>query len=321
MRLFKISLLLLAFSVVTPVFAQLDTSFIQSNQTSLSTDPEFPKPGELVTVTIESYGSNSFNSNIVWRYDGEIIADATNQRSAQVIAGDLGESNTVNASLVSPTGVQTNVSKVIEPRYIDIVIEPQTRVPDFFAGRALPSIGSSVNATALINNGQSDKSNLVYTWRLNNKVLNGGPIRGSNQISFAMPRGSDAVLTLDISSVSGEVIGRRALIVDSVKPELHFYESNALYGVSHVSITDSLILIGSNTTIVAEPFYLDSRTYNNPDINEWEINTTANTNQGSNPYEVTIQKVESGGSSKVSFHVRSTTELLQGVEDSIVIVF
>jgi hypothetical protein len=66
---------------------------------------------------------------------------------------------------------------------------------------------------------------------------------------------------------------------------------------------------------VAEPYYLDIRTYNDPDINEWEIDRVAQQKSNANPYVITIQKVEEGGQSDVSFHVRSTTELLQGVED------
>lgn len=321
MRLIKISLLLLAFVVAAPAFAQLDTGFAQTDQTTLKLEPEFPKPGELVTISLNSYGSSVYNSNIVWRYDGELVADATNKRTIQVVAGDFGEKNTVVASLVSQSGSERQVSTAIEPGYIDIVIEPQTRVPNFFKGRALPSIGSSINATALVNNGNSNQSNLIYTWRLNNKVLANGPIRGTNQITFEMPRGSQSTLSLEIINVNGEVVGRKAIILDSVRPELVFYESNALYGSSHNSIVNSLILLGANATILAEPYFIDSRTYNNPDISEWKIDNSSRTVSAGNPYEITIQKLQDGGSSRVNFHVRSTTEVLQGAEDSIEITF
>jgi len=321
MRLFKISLLLIVFLLAAPAFAQLDTGFLPDGQTSLLTDPAFPKPGELVTVTIESYGSNIYNSNIVWRFDGEIIASATNQRSAQIKAGDLGESAVVSASLVNSAGTERLYSTTIEPRYIDIVVEPQTRVPDFFEGRAVPSIGSAVNVTALIDNNSSDKARLVYTWRLNNKVLEGGPIRSRNQTSFEMPRGKDATLSVEIASTDGEILGRRAVVIQSTRPELHFYNSNALYGPSHNSIVNTLILFGSSATIQAEPYYLDSRVYNSPDIIEWEIDGQTTSLGSANPYEITVQKIQEGGASRLNFHVRSTSEILQGAEDNIDITF
>ncbi len=321
MRLFKISLLLLVFSFGISAHAQLDTGFLQDNQTTLTLEPEFPKPGELVTVSIESYGSGVNNSNIVWRYGGEIIADATNQRSAQVFAGGLGETVTVSASLVNQAGVERLYSTTIEPRYIDIVVEAQTRVPDFFAGRAVPSIGSAVNVTALIDNGTQTRNDLVYTWRLNNQVLEGGPIRTRNQTSFDMPRGKQSTLSVEIANINGEIVGRKAIIVESVRPQLSFYESNALHGASHNSIVDSLILFGSSATIVAEPYYLDSRVYNSPDIVEWEIDNTTTGEGLVNPYEITIQKIQEGGVSNLNFHVRSTTQILQGVEDNIDVRF
>lgn len=321
MRLINISLLLLVFLMASPALAQLDTSFNGTTQATLVLDPAFPKPGELVTVSLNSYGSNVYNANIVWSYNGETVTDATNKRTIQIIAGDLGETNSVTASLVTQSGSEQQVSTIIEPKYVDIVIEPQTRVPNFYTGRALPSVGSSINATALINNGTGDKRDLIYTWRLNNKVLSNGPIRGSNQISFDMPRGSQSTLSLEIVNVTGAVVGRKAIILESVRPGLVFYESNALYGSSQNSITNSLVLLGANTTIVAEPYYLDTRTYNNPDISEWEIDNTTKTTNSGNPYEITIQKLQAGGSSRINFHVRSTTEVLQGAQANIEVIF
>ncbi len=320
MNLFRALFLLTLLIFAAPVSAQLDTSFLGA-QTSLTISPEFPHPGEKTTISFTNYGSSLYNAEIIWRLNDEVVANATNQREVEFIAGEVGDTDIVTVSIIRNSGALQSYSVEIQPTYVDIILEPQTRTPDFYEGRALPSIGSVINATVLVYDGTLRKGDYVYTWRLNNKVLENGPIRGTNQVSFDTPRGSKATLHVEVAGLDGNILGRRAIYFKSVYPELAFYESNALHGQSHTAITDSLVLIGTAATIVAEPYNLDIRTYNNPDINEWEINNTIQSNNNSNPYLITIQKVSEGGTSKVSFHVRSTSELLQGVEDDIRIVF
>lgn len=300
---------------VTPVHAQM------SNAPRLTIEPAFPKPNETVTIKLVGVSSQLFGSDITWTLDGEVLGDANNQREVEIVAGTLGQTQSVVASVMTPSGLKSTLVATIEPKYIDLVVEPQTRVPDFYAGRPVASVGSSIIVTALLNDGTLQEGDYVYTWRLNNKVLDGGPIRGTNQISFDMPRGSQSTLSVVISDTTGTTIGSRSIYFRSVYPELAFYESNALYGQSATAISKKIVLTGSASTIKAEPYFLDIRTYNNPDIVEWKIDNTLQTNTGLNPYVITVQKVSEGGTSDVSFHVRSMSELLQGVENSFDIAF
>lgn len=314
----RLVLVALVFFAV-PVSAQLQTDFLGAS-TELIVSPEFPQPGETVSVEFANFGRYSRN-DIVWRLNGEVIANANNRRAVEYVASSLGKEDIVTATVVLPSGSTRSFTVQVVPTYVDIVIEPQTRVPNFYEGRAVPSIGSQVNATALVNNGKLLTGDYLYTWRVNGQALEGGPIRGTNQVTFETPRGSRVLLQLTVTDTDGNTLGKKALYVESVKPEMVFYEFNSLHSQSHIAISDTLIMVGSAATIVAEPYYLDIRTYNNPDISEWEIDRDTQDNSNSNPYRITVQNVEQGGQSKVSFHVRSTTELLQGVEDSINIAY
>ncbi len=223
--------------------------------------------------------------------------------------------------LSKPGGGREVITTVIRPVYLDIIVEPQTRVPDFYLGRALPSIQSMVNVTALVNDGRF-RNDLVYTWRVNRKVLEGGPIRAQNKMSFEMPMGNEAILSLTVTEPTGRVLARRATFIPSVSPELRFHSVSSLYGVNTRAITGEYIMIGNSTTLRAEPYYLDSRVYNDPDVAQWQVNNIAAGNVGSNPYEVTIQRVGLPGVSTLNFHVRDTTrQVLQGADDSIQIRF
>lgn len=318
-KLFIFTFLISGFLVNT-AFAQIGSSIINP-ELNIELQPEFPRPGEVVTATLNDYSGGTYGSNVSWVLDGQVVTEASNQRSTQFTAGAVGVNQKIEVVLSKPQGGKEVLERTVKPVYLDIVIEPQTRVPNFYLGRSLPSIGSIVNATALVSTDTFMDSDLVYTWRLNQTVLNGGPIRGLNQVSFTTPRGSEMVLYLQVTDTKGNVIVKRAVSIPSVEPTLKFYEVNQLFGTSHRPIVDSLALIGNSVTVQAEPFNLDSRVYNNPDLSEWKINGVNSGNVGGNPYEVTLQRVGFSGYSNLQFHVRDTTQVLQGARDSIQINF
>lgn len=299
--------------------AQFSTNSFISPEIGIELKPEFPRPGETVTATLNDYGGNTYGSTITWLFNGEVVSIAENQRQATFIAGATDNTQTIEVVLNRPSGGREVLSTTIKPVYLDVVIEPQTRVPNWYQGRALPSLESQVNATALIN-GSADATNYVYTWRVNQQVLEGGSLRGRNQVSFSTPRGDELVLFLQVTDLRGNTIARRAVLVPAVQPELHFYEVSTLFGASQRAITDRISLIGNSTTVRAEPYYLDTRTYNNPDVKEWELGGRDIATSG-NPYEITLQRTGQVGSTELNFHVRSLQQILQGAEDSIAINF
>jgi hypothetical protein len=61
--------------------------------------------------------------------------------------------------------------------------------------------------------------------------------------------------------------------------------------------------------------------YNNPDIAQWKINSSVSQNQGSNPYQITFQPTGVAESARLGFHVRDTTDVLQGARDNIQVRF
>lgn len=289
-------------------------------EVEISLQPEYPRPGELVTANLNDYRSGAFGENITWRLNGEVVPEGTNRRTITFTAGTLGSTDRLEAYVVNDRGVGDSFVRLIRPIYLDIVFEPQTRTPDFYQGRSLPSTGSLVNATALVNDG-SFRTDLVYTWRVDQEVIERGPIRGRNQVTFETPRGDGAVVRVQVAEPNGTVLAARAVLMPSVRPELHFYEVSSLYGLDRRPIENGASMTGNSFTVRAEAYNLDSRVFNNPDVKEWSVNNRPAQNIGMNPYEVTLQRSGGAGSSNVSFHVRSLDEILQGAEDGVFINF
>jgi len=320
MRLFFILFFLLFGTAIHTADAQLDFYEMINPELLLKTEPEYPGPGENVTVTINDYRGGTYGSTITWLYNGQVVPEAENRRSVEVNAGVLNTESTVEAVLSKPEGGKEVLSTTFKPVYLDINIEAQTRVPEFYLGKALPSVGSMVNATALVNDG-GIRTDLVYTWRLNREVLEGGPIRSRNQVSFTTPMGNRLILSVEAAEPSGTILARKTISLPSAVPTVSFYEVSSLFGVKQQPVDNELILVGNTATIQAEPYYLDTRVYNNPDIAQWEINGSLSPNQGNNPYQITFQPTGAAESARLGFHVRDTTEVLQGARDTIQVSF
>jgi len=299
------------------VHAQQINSFMTPNST-LVIQPEFPRPGETITAELSDYGSSVYGATITWYKNSQELTEFNNYRQITLTAGELGTTDTITAVLIN-NNQRESVQAVITPVYLDIIIEPQTRVPNFYLGRSLPSLGSIVNATALIN-GQANQ-NLIYTWRVEQTVLENGPIRGRNQVSFSTPMGSSLALSLQVTRPDGVVVAKRTVLLPSVEPEIHFYELSTLFGMSHRAVIDRYNLTSQSATIQAEPFYLDSRVYNNPNVKVWSINNREVSNNASNPYQITLQRTGAFGSNSLEFHVRDLTQVLQGAKASIDVNF
>jgi hypothetical protein len=263
-------------------------------------------------VHLEDYRSNTSGAKIHWFYDGDAIPDADNERDVTVTAPVAGKTAVIKAVL-EYNGLSETFTKEIKPLYLDIIIEPQTHVPSFYIGRPLPSVGSIIHATALLNDGTSLGTDYVYTWQINDTFIGSGPIRGGNVVNFPMPQGSAAVLSLQVSSVNGSVIAKRVISLLSAKPELQYYEVNTLLGLIPKAIYRSFNFIGNSAIIRIEPYYLDSTVFNKPSILTWKINNAPVT-PNNNPYEVTLERTGNPGDAKLGFEVRSTIQLLQGVK-------
>ncbi len=308
--------LILFFALVFP----FSFSYAQFNPPttgpSLTIDLEssYLKPFSKNSASLNDYSLGEQVNNIYWKIDGKTIVEATNKRSVDFFTKGVGNRTTVEVFIETGSKKTLSAMRVIDPVYLDIVIEPQTRTPAFYKGRALPSIDSTINLTALVNGTSLTADNYIYNWYINEENIETGSIRGNYKTSTKVPIGGYVVITLSITDLQGQQIARRSVELSYSDPVVLFYEVNALTGIKSVPINKNFNLIGNSTNVKAEPYYLDLNTYNKPDMVEWKIDGMRSPNRGGNPYEVTLAKQGGNGVTKVNFHVRNLTDILQGAE-------
>jgi len=292
--------------------AQLPIGGIGTGPT-LELSPVSPEPFTSVSVRLSDYGTTLGGGAVRWFVNGVAVPDSDNQRQIIITAGESGQRQLVEARITPPSGTPVVLQQVFTPYYLDIIIEPQTRVPAQYTARALPSEGSTVLARAVLS-APFDPTGLTYSWRVNDAVLYAGPILGQQQAQFVMPPG-DAVVSVTIMR-RGEVLASKSVELLASEPLLRFYTQNPLYGISRIPLSERLTMLGGSAIVRAEPFYLDNQTYNQPGLLEWTTSGGVRGTQNNNPYDLTVELTTPG---TVGFHVRNLTRLLQGVEGFITV--
>lgn len=301
------------------VVAQAPGLLFGQGNISITLEPPLPQPLSQFTASIDDYSLPAQSGSIRWTVDGKLLSEFNNKRTIELQSPAAGKTLRIVADLTLTSGETVSVTNTVTPNYLDIIIEPQTRTPAFYTGRAIPSLGSTVNATAILNGDTTGAGGYLYSWRLNNTALEGGVVRGKNTVSFIMPRGRSAILTLDVQRATGELVARRVLDIPSTSPRLLFYEQSTLYGQKEQAIGETLVVTGSTASVRAEPYYLDVKVFNDPDFFEWQIDRIKQPTPSMNPYEITLAPLFSDGRSSISFQVRDLEQLLQGANGNFVI--
>lgn len=288
---------------------------------SLDVSPRYPEPGEVVTVSLNDFSLQGSTNQISWAIDGVAQSAATNQRSIQFRAGDIGETTAVRATLYTSDGQVLPVSSSVTASRLTLVVEPYTTTPFWYQGRALPTVGSQVRVVALPQTGTTASADsYTYTWRLNDTVLNGGGVRGQFANVITMPYGRSATLTVDASDQNGKTVAQRSVSIPSVEAEVYFYELNPLRGLSRLAITPQTPLVGSEMTVRAEAFYVGGGTQDELEY-QWKIDGRQVDNPADDPQTITFQNGGGIGNFRIDFAIRSTRNLLQGAENYFNIVF
>lgn len=322
MRSFCVTIftLIFLFGALSHVQAQmLDT--MMNGTISIQLSPQIPAPGEEVQATLDDYSITATGATIRWSYDGEAQPQLNNQRTISLIAPAVGESAELTVSLTYQNGQSLESTTTIRPLYLDVIVEPYTYTPPFYKGRALPIYGSQVQLTALLQdaNGPVNAANYTYTWRLNNQAVGGGGARGKFQNLITIPYGRNQLLSIEVQDETSRTVAKRIVLVPVSEIDIQFYENNPLYGLSRKAITNNYNLISNTTSVTAVPYNHDLNAFNGSLFTEWRINNQR-VSTASNPFEITLSR-QGTGSTRVSFKLRNTMELLQSDDHSVTINF
>jgi hypothetical protein len=312
-------LLFLSITIVMVQEASAQTTLEPGAGASIALEPNFPEPMSAVKASLDAYTLDTTGATITWYLDGVALPQFQNARSIVFQSGAIGKKQVVSVNVKPVSTPAFTLRKEITPIAVDIIVEASTYVPSFYRGRALPSADALVRVVAIPHAGAGiTPSNLTYRWEQNGSVLFGGPVRGKQTASLVVPRyygGYISVTVLD----DGKTIAQRNITFDAKTPELHFYEENPLRGLSERALTESFTLIGEETTVHGEPYFMNTTgtavTY------DWSIDGARIQNSNSDPHIITLRKTGGAGVARVGLEAVSDNGIPEFVTGNFVINF
>ncbi len=289
---------------------------------TLNTSPEFPEPNSPVLVSLDDYSIDTLGATIQWFVDGVEMIGSRNYRSITVQSGSLGEKRDVRVVLSQKNAPSLSATITIVPTSIDIIIEADTHVPSFYNGRALPSSLAPIRVIAVVHDiTGSDKSEYSYKWSEDATVLMGGPVKGKNVLYYTMPQFADSELSVEVINGKGVSIGKKVIPVDPVEPELHFYEYSSLRGLGERAVSSPFSLIGDETTLYGEPYFMNTLNQGKKVQYTWELDGNEIAPDPELPNAITLKKSGGVGEGTVSLQAVMDATFPQYVRESLDYIF
>ena len=276
--------------------------------------PATPRPGEAVTVSVQSSLLNIRDSDVLWEANGKKIAQGKGASSASVTAGALGAETTIVVTVAAQDGMSATAEAVIIPTELDLLVDSDSYTPPFYRGAPRPSAGTSLRLQAFprFKRGSAmiPAGELIYTWRRGGEVLGG--ISGRGKAAAVIP--VEHIFGVDLISVEVRSADDRLAQVSSVSvaaqvPVLALYENHPLYGVLyHRALPNTASVSGAEATFTAVPLFAQARSVYDPALQfDWRVNSAEIPANPKNPGELTINAENSSGVAFIELGVTHAT--------------
>lgn len=319
-RIFVIGLLLISFSGLF-FFTFTTANAQQVGGATLKFVPLFPKPEETVTVSLDAYSMDTAGAQIAWYFDNTELTTFKNARSITILAPSLGVTGRVRAVITKQGYLPLSVSENITPAQVDIILEAQTYVPQFYQGRALPSKNAPLRAIAVINDGSGRMaSEYSYEWKYNQNVLLGGAVRGQQSILFPMAQFQDDYLTVTAINAQGVSVGEASMTLVPADLDLQFYENIPLRGESRHAANNPFTLVGDETTFYAEPYFAHTDATFGGLTFIWNISGQKVTSP-IDPHAITVRRVGVSGQNILNLSIYTTETIPQYINKALSLTF
>lgn len=249
-------------------------------QISTTIIPKVPSPGEQVTITVESFSSDLNKSLITWQSNGKTIKEGRGERTVSFFAPESGKSLTINLIIRKEEGGLVQKSFSFSPADVDIIYEAQTYTPPFYKGKALYTSEAVIRYIAMPNFVQANGTkispdNLVYTWKVNDSVLQN--FSGYGRRVFETKSGviqRPVKVGVEVSAVNSDLKAKDFIMIDTQNPEVVLYENNPLLGVIYEKgIFGSFLLDRPEVELQSVPYFFSIKSKDLSDVDYvWKIN-------------------------------------------------
>lgn len=236
------------FLLIVPISAFAALIPIRGEFIQIKISPEYPLPGQSVTVTAHT-SLESLSKTLSWTVNDEPIAEGAGLSSIQVTAGALGTETAVEVAILDETGIRGTARYIIRPAEVDLIWEGKTYVPPLYVGRRLANANASVVVLAeprIMQSGRIvPKGELSYKWSLNGSLDGARSGIGRSTYTFTPRSYTDpSRVSVVVETKDGKVRGQGSATISSIEPIAVVYEDRPLSGL----MFDRSVARGTNLT-------------------------------------------------------------------------
>lgn len=244
----------------------------------LTLSPEYPAPGDIVSLSIQTFALDLNRSEIIWYANDKEIARGAGLVETTVPAGAGGTETVIRVVAEDEEGLLGSASATIRPSEVDLLWEASSYAPPFYKGRILPGSDSPVRFQALARFRTASgtllpESSIVYTWYRNDAIAVSG--RGKSAVTLPGPGlfGTDTI-RVSATSADGSFNGAASTRVASTDPFAVLYENHPLFGILyHRSLESGANTLETEQKVTAVPYFSNILSPMDPALlYEWDVN-------------------------------------------------
>lgn len=267
-RVFLGALMVLSMLGPLPAAAQ-----VSSAPVTISISPQYPRPYQTISITPRSNLLNLAASSVTVSVNGTVVEEGSGVLTAYTRTGAPGERTSIRVSVVS--NGQTYVATAeVRPADVSLVVEPISTTHPFYKGGSLTASEGRVRLIAIPDirtaNGAVSSENLVYTWRLGDRILENASGIGRSSLTASAPvRYRDANVSVTVSTQDSSVVAQASTVIAPVDPVVRIYRNDPLLGpLFDKAFNGTFTLAGDEDSFRMVPYYFVAR----PTVS-WMVNS------------------------------------------------
>lgn len=243
------------------------------NTLVLTVTPTYPRPQEIVLVTVDSFSIDVQRAAISWFVNDTLQQQRDGGVRFQFTAPPLGESAKIDVVAQIGSTVTETAQVIIRPVSAELLWQAHAYAPPFYLGKKLPSVGSDVSVEAIPHFIEEDgrqlrTDELLYTWYVDGTLLKEVSGKGRSAVIVSQTK---PVQTLSVEALiesSDKSLSHRARVIIPMRsPEVLVYENSPLLGILfHTAVEDSYQLTTQETKFIAFPFFMSLSNRNDSHI-------------------------------------------------------
>ena len=292
--------------------------------------PEYPAPGDFVELRIYSYSFDLDGSKISYFLNKKYYDSGMGKKKIIFQLPYSYSEFKINIVAEPFSGPYEKKEIIIRPANLDLIYEVQDSYkPLFYKGKSYAVSHSKVKFFAFpdfyTKDGRLiDKKTLIYSWKLNGKIISGKSGYGRdtfivNRI-LGYPKKTEVDLT--VRTADERTVAERTAIINPVFPKINFYLDDGILPFKYKNVDrDGTLISGQfDTSIIAVPLFFSET---KDALKTWRLNgIKINLLDRADPFRMKILRNEKNIFARlpVSLEVLNNNRILQTAKNSISLI-